>query len=446
MSHANKNDASQSEAGSDGKSGRMKTKRNPWLWVPSTYIAEGIPYMIVMTVSVVMYKNLGLSNTDIALYTSWLYLPWVIKPLWSPFVDLFRTKRFWIVVTQLAIGGSFACVALTLPAADFVRYTLAILWIMAFSSATHDIAADGFYMLGLTIPEQAAFVGVRTVFYRVATIASKGGLVILAGTLQKYGYPVASAWSVTFVVVAAFFLALCIYHLLILPYPATDHRAPLDKGKSLVAEYFRIITLFFRQKDILVIICFFLFYRFAEAQLVKMVAPFLLDSRAKGGLGLTTADVGWIYGTVGVVALMLGGLLGGYVIYRNGLKFWLWPMVIIMHLPDLIFVYLSHAQPQNIWLIGSAVAFEQFGYGFGFTAYTMYMIMVSQGEYKTVFYAMGTGIMALGMMLPAMSSGWIQEKLGYINFYYWILLTTIPGFIVTAMVKIDPEYGKKDRG
>jgi len=417
--------------------------RNPWLWVPSIYIAEGIPYMIVLTVSVVLYKNLGLSNTDIALYTGWLYLPWVIKPLWSPFVDLFRTKRFWIVLMQLAIGGSFACVALTLPTTDYVRYTLAMFWIMAFSSATHDIAADGFYMLGLDTPQQAAFVGVRTVFYRVATIASKGGLVILAGTLQKYGYPVASAWSITFVVVAAVFLALCIYHFFVLPKPLADHSAPLDKGKGVVAEYFRIITLFFRRKDILVIICFFLFYRFAEAQLVKMVAPFLLDSRTTGGLGLTTADVGWIYGTVGVVALMLGGLLGGYVIYRNGLKFWLWPMVIVMHVPDLIFVYLSHAQPESIWLIGSAVAAEQFGYGFGFTAYTMYMIMVSQGEYKTVFYAIGTGIMALGMMLPAMSSGWIQEKLGYINFYYWILLTTIPGFIVTVLVKIDPEYGKK---
>ncbi|HRY37639.1 MAG TPA: MFS transporter [Smithellaceae bacterium] len=420
--------------------------RNPWLWVPSIYIAEGIPYMIVMTVSVVLYKNLGLSNTDIALYTGWLYLPWVIKPLWSPFVDLFRTKRFWIIAMQLAIGGSFACVALTLPATDFVRYTLAMFWIMAFSSATHDIAADGFYMLGLDTPQQAAFVGVRTVFYRVATIASKGGLVILAGTLQKFGYSVASAWSMTFVVVAAVFLALCIYHFFVLPKPLADHSAPLDKGRGAVAEYFRIITLFFRRKDILIIICFFLFYRFAEAQLVKMVAPFLLDSRAAGGLGLSTADVGWIYGTVGVVALMLGGLLGGYVIYRNGLKFWLWPMVIIMHVPDLIFVYLSHVQPESIWLIGSAVAAEQFGYGFGFTAYTMYMIMVSQGEYKTVFYAIGTGIMALGMMLPAMSSGWIQEKLGYINFYYWILLTTIPGFIVTALVKIDPEYGKKFKG
>ena len=415
----------------------------PWLWVPSIYIAEGIPYMVAMAVSVVLYKNLGLSNTEIALYTSWLYLPWVIKPMWSPFVDLFRTKRFWIVLMQLAIGASFACVALTLPAHDFVRYTLAMFWIMAFSSATHDVAADGFYMLGLSTPQQAAFVGVRTIFYRIATIASKGGLVVLAGFLQNNGYTVTSAWSITFFAAAAVFLALCLYHFFVLPYPESDASAPLDKSKGVITEYFRILTLFFRRKDILIVISFFLFYRFAEAQLVKMVAPFLLDAREKGGLGLTTADVGLIYGTVGVVALMLGGLLGGYVIYRNGLKFWLWPMVIIMNVPDLIFVYLSHAQPENLWLIGAAVAIEQFGYGFGFTAYTMFMIMVSQGEHKTVFYAIGTGIMALGMMLPAMSSGWIQEKLGYIHFYYWILFTTIPGFIVTALVKIDPEYGKK---
>jgi len=422
----------------------MKEKnRNPWFWVPTVYIAEGVPYMIAMTVSVVLYKNLGLSNKEIAFYTGWLYLPWVIKPLWSPFVDLFRTKRFWVVLMQLAIGASFAGVALTLPATDFVRYTLAMFWVMAFSSATHDIAADGFYMLGLSTPEQAAFVGVRTVFYRVATIASKGGLVILAGALQKSGYPVASAWSITFLVAAAVFLALCIYHFFVLPCPASDHSATLARGKNLLAEYFRILTLFFRRKDIVVIICFFLFYRLAEAQLVKMVAPFLLDSPAAGGLGLTTENVGVIYGTIGVVALMLGGLLGGYVIYRNGLKFWLWPMVIIMHVPDLIFVYLSQTQPESLWLIGAAVAIEQFGYGFGFTAYTMYMIMVSQGEYKTVFYAMATGIMAVGMMIPAMASGWIQEMLGYKNFYFWILLTTIPGFIVAALVKIDPEYGKK---
>lgn len=417
--------------------------RHPWLWVPSIYIAEGVPYMIAMTVSVVLYKNMGLTNTQIALYTSWLYLPWVIKPLWSPFIDLFRTKRFWIIVMQLAIGASFAAVALTLPAGDFVRYSLAMFWIMAFSSATHDIAADGFYMLGLTTPQQAAFVGVRTLFYRIATIASKGGLVILAGFLQELGYPVVSAWSITFLVAAAFFLALCLYHFFILPYPEADRSAPLDKGKNLLEEYFRILTLFFRQKDILIIICFFLFYRFAEAQLVKMVAPFLLDSRIKGGLGLSTAEVGIIYGAVAVVALMLGGILGGLAIYKNGLKFWLWPMVIAMHVPNLIFVYLSHWQPESIWLIGSVVALEQFGYGFGFTAYTMYMIMVSQGEYKTVFYAIGTGIMALGMMLPAMASGWIQDMLGYKQFYIWIMFTTIPGFIVTALIKINPEFGRK---
>src|SRR5512145_2697108 len=244
--------------------------RNPWLWVPSVYIAEGVPYMIAMTVSVVLYKNLGLSNTQIALYTSWLYLPWVIKPLWSPFVDLFRTKRFWIVLMQLAIGASFAAVALTLPASDFVRYTLAMFWIMAFSSATHDIAADGFYMLGLSTPEQAAFVGVRTIFYRIATIASKGGLVILAGFLQKNGHAVTSAWSITFLVAGAFFLALCLYHFFVLPYPEADHSAHLKEGKNPIAEYFRILTLFFRQKNILLIVCFLLFYRFAEAQLVKM--------------------------------------------------------------------------------------------------------------------------------------------------------------------------------
>jgi PAT family beta-lactamase induction signal transducer AmpG len=421
----------------------MNANRNPWLWVPSIYLAEGIPYIIAMTVSVILYKKLGLSNTQIALYTSWLYLPWVIKPFWSPFVDIFRTKRFWILAMQLAIGGSLACVALTLPTTDFVRYSLAMFWIMAFSSATHDIAADGYYMLALDTPQQAAFVGVRVIFYRVATIAAKGGLVIMAGVLENYGYPVVRAWSLAFIGVAAVFLAMFIYHFFVLPRPAVDKSAPRDKTKNFLAEYFRILTLFFRRKDILIIICFFLFYRFAEAQLVKMVAPFLLDARVKGGLGLTTAEVGIIYGTVGVVALMLGGLFGGYVVYKKGLKFWLWIMVFAMHLPDLIFVYLSHALPESLLLVSSAVAVEQFGYGFGFTAYTMYMIMVAQGEYKTVFYAIGTGIMALGMMLPAMASGWIQEMLGYKNFFIWILITTIPGFVVAALVKIDPNYGKK---
>jgi PAT family beta-lactamase induction signal transducer AmpG len=416
--------------------------RNPWTWVPSLYLAEGTPYVMAMTVSVILYKRLGVSNTDIALYTSWLYLPWVIKPLWSPLINMFRTKRFWIVAMQITIGASFACVALTIPAPGFFRYTIAFFWIMAFSSATHDIAADGFYMLGLKEYQQAAFVGVRTVFYRIAMIAAKGILVVFAGTLEMRGFSVATAWSATFFLLAAILFALFVYHLFVLPFPEADRPVSRDRSRNLSAEFMRGFSLFFRRKEIVAVLAFFLLYRFAEAQLVKMVAPFLLDPRTKGGLGLTTAEVGIVYGTVGAIALMSGGLVGGVVISRKGLKYWLWIMVFAMHLPDAIFIYLSRALPESLFLINLAVAAEQFGYGFGFTAYTLVMIMVSEGEYKTVHYAIGTGFMALGMMIPAMASGWIQEQLGYAHFFLWILLSTIPGFLVAAWIKIDPEFGK----
>jgi PAT family beta-lactamase induction signal transducer AmpG len=419
------------------------TTRNPWTWVPSLYVAEGIPYIMAMTVSVVLYKRLGISNTDIALYTSWLYLPWVIKPIWSPFIDLFGTKRYWILLMQLLIGALMACIAFLIPTSRFFQYTLALFWLVAFSSATHDTAVDGFYMLGLPEPLQAAFVGVRTTFYRIATIAAQGGLVILAGFLEGSGYAIPRAWSATFIVVAAAFAALHIYHFFLLPFPTADRPSKRDPSTSLAGKFFRIFGLFFRKKGIVAILAFFLFYRLAEAQLVKIIALFLLDPRSKGGLGLTTSEVGIIYGTVGVIALMLGGLLGGYAIYKKGLKFWIWIMVCVMHLPDLAFVYLSQAMPDNFHLINLCVAIEQFGYGFGFTAYTMFMIMVSEGEYKTVHYAISTGIMALGMMVPAMASGWLQEQLGYPNFFLWIMAATIPGFIVTGLVKIDPEFGKK---
>jgi PAT family beta-lactamase induction signal transducer AmpG len=244
-------------------------------------------------------------------------------------------------------------------------------------------------------------------------------------------------------VAATFFAALLIYHFFVLPFPSTDHPAERNPSASLFLEFFHILGLFFRKKGMLSILGFFLFYRLAEAQLVKIIALFLLDPRSKGGLGLTTSEVGIIYGTIGVISLMLGGLLGGYAIYRKGLKFWIWIMVCVMHLPDLAFVYLSQAVPDNFHLINLCVAVEQFGYGFGFTAYTMFMIMVSEGEHKTVHYAISTGIMALGMMVPAMFSGWLQEQLGYQNFFLWIMAATIPGFIVTGLVNIDPEFGKK---
>ena len=423
---------------------RTREYRNPWAWVPSLYLAEGIPYVVAMTISVVLYKRLGISNTDIALYTSWLYLPWVIKPFWSPFVDMFARKRTWILAAQILIGASFACIALTIPVDRFFQFTMAFFWLMAFSSATHDIAADGFYMLGMGQDLQAAFVGVRTLFYRIATLAAQGGIVIIAGYLEQQGLGIARAWSISFLLLCALFACFFVYHFFVLPSPKSDRPAPRLSSRSIVPEYMAIIGLYFRRKDIVALLAFLLFYRFAESQLVKMIAPFLLDPRSKGGLGLTTAEVGLVYGTIGIIALSAGGLLGGYVIYRRGLKFWLWIMVFAMHLPDLAFVYLSQALPENIWLINAAIAMEQFGYGFGFTAYTMYMIMISDGEFKTVFYAISTGFMALGMMVPGMFSGWLQELVGYQHFFIWVVVSTLPGFIVPALVSIDPNFGKRN--
>jgi PAT family beta-lactamase induction signal transducer AmpG len=296
-------------------------------------------------------------------------------------------------------------------------------------------------MLGLRQDLQSAFVGVRTLFYRVATIAAQGGLVILAGQMEGAN-GIVLAWSVSFFACAIVFLLLCGYHFLVLPRPALDRPAP-QSSRNLLSEYLRIISLYFQRKDIIAVLAFFLFYRFAESQLVKLIAPFLLDPRTAGGLGLTTSEMGFAYGTVGIIALSAGGLLGGYVIYRNGLKFWLWPMVFAMHLPDLAFVYLSQAMPQSLLLINCAIAVEQFGYGFGFTAYTMYMIMISEGDYRTVFYAISTGFMALGMMVPGMFSGWLQESMGYGKFFLWIVISTIPGFVVPALVRIDPGYGRR---
>jgi PAT family beta-lactamase induction signal transducer AmpG len=388
---------------------------------------------------------MGISNADIALYTSWLYIPWVIKPLWSPVVDMLRTKRFWIVTLQFFIGASLAGVALTIPVPFFFQATLAIFWLMAFSSATHDIAADGFYMLGLPEHQQAAFVGIRSTFFRIAMITGQGLLVVLAGSLETSLGNVATAWSVTFGVIAALFILFFLYHRFVLPFPESDRpvRAAEGQASGFLAEFARVFVSFFQKPRMVQTILFLLFYRFGEAQLVKMVTPFLLDAREAGGLGLSTSEVGIAYGTVGVLALLAGGILGGVLISRHGLKFWIWPMVFIMHLPDLAFIYLSQAQPGNFYLITAAVATEQFGYGFGFTAYMLYMILVSEGESKTAHYAICTGFMALGMMIPGMFSGMIEEAVGYKLFFIWIVLSTIPSFIVPALVRIPEEFGRR---
>ena len=414
---------------------------NPWSWIPSLYFGQAIPYVVVMALSVIIYKDFGVSNDDIAFYTSWLYLPWVIKPLWSPFIDMFRTKRWWTVSMQFIIGAALASVALTTPLPGFFQISLAILWLMAFSSATHDIAADGFYMLALPQDQQASFVGVRSTFYRLANIAGQGGLVYLAGKITERTGDKAFAWTISLSILALIFLSLWVYHSFILPRPESDRK--VIQGDHYIKEYFATFGAFFARKDILLVLGFILTFRLGESQLIKMVVPFLRDPLAKGGLGLSTAQVGLVYGTVGVLFLTLGGLLGGYFISRVGLKRALWPMVFAVHVPDLMFVALSAYMPQDIVVISAGIALEQFGYGFGFAALLLYMIMVADGVHKTAHYAICTGLMAMGMMIPGMYSGRVQEYLGYHQFFIYICAMTLPAFLMAALVKIDPEFGKK---
>lgn len=615
------------------KTKRKNTTRKPWAWVPSLYYAEGIPYIIVMTVSAVMYKTLGISNTDLALYTSWLYLPWVIKPIWSPVVDMLKTKRFWIVTMQFVVGVGLAGIAFTVPTSNFFQYTLAFLWLLAFSSATHDIAADGFYMLGLTEHEQAFYVGIRGTFYRFAMLTGQGIMVMLVGvfmvstglepveitaksnpektavltfnpqeaainpkegemkivvpseeisiatgthqkqkvdslisvvkrwnveqnfyeaektkeekakeeswwarnvanpfgmwikrnfgeeeiietgneagniglmyfhlskapeednvvvtftqeggdksiaiqegirftfTKENWNKPAYSviqldkqldkkslakfearagnvplAWSITFFIIAALFMIFFIYHKFILPHPATDGPVKSKDGENPLVEFFRTFAIFFKKERIGVIVAFLLLYRLAESQIVKLGPAFLLETRELGGIGLTPGELGLAYGTIGMIFLTLGGILGGILASRHGLKFWLWWFAIAMNIPNAVYIFLSYALPDSLITISAAIAIEQFGYGFGFTAYMLYMIYASQGKYKTSHFAITTGFMALGMMLPGMVSGWLQELIGYEHFFIWVMLCTIASFGVIPFLKIDPEFGKK---
>ena len=416
-------------------------KTTGWKWVPSLYFAEGLPYIMVMSVSVVMYKNLNLSNTQIALYTSWLYLPWVIKPLWSPFIDIIKTKRWWIIITQLLLGGGMAGIAFSLQTSYHISLSLAFLWLMAFSSATHDVAADGFYMHGLRQHEQSLFVGIRSIFYRMAIWFGQGLVVMSAGLLRRYT-DINNAWTICFMGLTLIFILLAQLHKSTLPRPASDtNKADV---KNIFSELRKAFISFFTKKNMLIVILFIFFYRFGEAQLCKLAQPFMLDSLEKGGLNLSTEMVGLIYGTIGVISLILGGILGGIAISQKGLRYWIWPMALAMTLPDIVYVFLSGSQPDNIFIIASSVAIEQFGYGFGFTAFMMYLIMISESRYKTTHYAFATGIMALGMMLPGMISGWIQDQFGYLQFFIWVMICTIPGLLLIPFLKIPKGFGRKN--
>lgn len=409
--------------------------RTAWAWVPSLYFAEGLPYVVVMSLSVILYKRLEVSNTEIALYTSWLYFPWVIKPLWSPFVDLVKTKRWWVYAMQLFIGAGMAGVAFMLPGDFFLQFTLAFFWLMAFSSATHDIAADGFYMLGLDHEQQAFFIGIRNTFYRLAMLTGQGLLVMLAGYLETCTGRVPFAWSLVFFLLAGLFVGLALWHRYILPRPASDVQQKEMTFRTIWAAFGRTFVSFFRKEGIVPALLFMLTFRLGESQLVKLASPFLLDKRADGGLGLSTGQVGFAYGTVGVAALLLGGILGGWAISRKGLRYWLWPMTLAITLPNLVYLYMAYAKPGSLWVVNACVAVEQAGYGFGFTAYTMYLMLFADGTFKTSHYAISTGFMALGMMLPGMVSGWIQEQVGYPHFFIWVMLCCLPIFLVLPFLK-----------
>ncbi|MBR2063147.1 MAG: MFS transporter [Bacteroidales bacterium] len=431
-------------------------KKSPWWWVPTLYFAEGIPYFIVNNISVIMFNNMGMSKGDMAMYTSLLYLPWVIKPLWSPFVDIIKTKRWWIMAMQVLMSVAFALLAFSLPhpspeviaeggtSVSLFSLTLVIFWITAFASATHDIAADGFYMLALKPEEQSFYVGIRSTFYRLSSIFGQGVLVVIAGMLERRLGNVPEAWAITLLVSAVLFALITLWHTFRLPRPSQDIvRENGTTVSGIVYEFERTFITFFNKRHVGVAMLFMLLYRLPEAFLVKMMNPFLLDPVENGGLGLSTEAVGLVYGTIGVAALTIGGILGGIAASKWGLKKSMWPMAMALTLPCLSFVFLAAFQPQSVGLISACVALDQFGYGFGFTAYMLYLIYFSTGEFKTAHYSLCTAFMALSMMLPGMVAGYLQESLGYTNFFIFVMVCCLVTVAVTFMVKVDPEYGKK---
>ena len=437
----------------------IKTK-SPWFWVPTLYFAQGIPYFIVNNISVMMFTKMGVPNGEMALFTSLLYLPWSFKPFWSPFVDIIKTKRWWTITMQILMSIAFILLTMTIPTPDaemmasqttpisMFTVTLLLFTITAFASATHDIAADGFYMLALPQNEQAAFVGIRSTFYRLASIFGQGVLVAIAGAIELSSQDIPFSWRITMLVTAVIFSATTLYHTFFVPRPDSDRSVLGEEkasAKAIFREFGRTFATYFRKPGVILAICFMLLYRLPEAFLLKLCMPFLVASREMGGLGLSTAEVGIVYGTIGVIFLTVGGILGGIFASRLGLKKSLWWMAACMTLPCLTFVYLAIGLPTNLVVISTAIAIEQFGYGFGFTAYMLYMMHFSEGEFKTSHYAICTAFMALSMLLPGMVAGYIQEAIGYVNFFWMVMACCVATLVVTffADKKIDPHYGMK---
>ena len=448
---------------------QKETRRNPWLWVPTLYFAEGIPYFIVNTISVLMFTNLGVPNDQNARFTSLLYLPWMLKCLWGPFVDIVKTKRWWILTMQILMSAAFILLAVTMPRPDAATIadkstsislfytTLIIFLVTAFASATHDIAADGFYMLALPQNQQSAFVGIRSTFYRISSVFGQGVLVAIAGWLEKK-VDIPAVWMWTMIITAVIFGIVTLYHTFSIPRSKNDKpNIQYDengKAKGIWSDFARSFVTFFKKPLVWLGIAFMLLYRLPEAFLIKMIMPFLKDARVEtfadgvikgGGLELPTETIGLAYGTIGVVALLAGGILGGIYASKVGLKKSLWPMAACMILPCLTFCYLAIFQPTNIIAIIIAIAIEQFGYGFGFTAYMLFMMYLSEGDFKTSHYALCTAFMAASMMIPGFFAGDLQMAVGYKAFFWIVVACGIATMVVTFLAKrkVDANYGKK---
>ena len=416
---------------------------NPICWVPTVYFAMGLPFVALSMVSVLMFSDMGVSNAQIAFWTSLIMLPWTLKPLWSPFLEMFKTKKYFVVATQMVTGVAFGLVALSLPLPDFFCYAIAFMGVIAFSGATHDIAGDGVYLTELNATMQAKYIGWQGAFYNLAKILTNGGLVYLAGSL-KDSIGIVHAWMVIMGICAAIMVVLSLYHVRMLPSGGAasgDVRTVKDAMHML----WEVIRTFFQKKYIVWYICFIILYRFAEGYVMKIVPLFLKAGIDQGGLGLPVQEIGIIYGTFGAAAFVLGSILAGYYISAFGLRKTLFSLCCVFNIPFVVYLLLAIYQPSNVWVIGSAIVFEYFGYGFGFVGLTLFMMQqVAPGKHQMAHYAFASGIMNLGVMIPGMMSGYLSDWLGYRNFFIWVLVATIPAFLVTWFVPFTYNNDKNE--
>lgn len=406
-------------------------------WVTTAYFAQGLPFVAIAAASALMFKNMGITDTQIAFWTSLIMLPWTLKPLWGPFMEIYKTKKFFVILTQLTIGVMFGLVAFSLSLPDFFVYSIALLAIIAFGGATHDMAVDGVYLNVLSPKQQAMYIGWQGAAYNLAKVLSGGALVYLAGQLEER-LGVVSAWTIVMCIYGAIMILVGLYHIKMLPSDAAKTEvATLDEGFARLKD---VITTFFQKKYIWLGIVFIILYRFAEGQAIKIAPLFFKADKADGGLGLSTSDIGLAYGVFGAAAYVAGSLAGGYFVSSRGLNTkTLLILCAFFNLPFAMFALLAYFVPSSLVIITGAVVIEYFGYGFGFVGLTLFMMQqIAPGNYKMAHYAFATGIMNLGVMIPSMLSGYLSDMMGYKMFFIWVLIATIPAFLICWFIPLKP--------